>query len=237
MQPVVVAVVEVTIWSAIISSTGQAFLGGFSRESYIAYALWAAFFARIGANWMYEFRMIEEIESGSVNSVLVRPISFYEYYLSQFLGYKFLTTAFSLVIPISITMMMDGPTQHSRLPLACALQVFYLMLVYTISFAVASISFFITRVHGFTVAKNIALALLTGELFPLDLVPSPFREWLLWLPFSNSVYVPVGYLTGRLGIEDVARGVLSMSISMALFGFIAYFLWRGGCRRYSGTGA
>lgn len=227
-----------TIWSAIISSTGQESFGGFSRDSYIAYALWAAFFGRIGANWMYEYRMIEEIESGSVNGVLVRPISFYEYYLSQFMSYKLLTTFISFLVPLFFTLtVFSGPTLHSRLPLACAVLVLYLILVHTISFSVATLSFFLTRVHGFTLAKNIGLTILTGELFPLDLVPDPYRSWLLWLPFSNSVYVPVGYLTGRLGIEDVARGVLSILIGLPFFGAIAVFAWRAGVRRYSGTGA
>ena len=237
IQPAVVAILEVTIWSAIIASTGRAFLAGYPRESYIAYALWAAFFARIGANWMYEMRMVEEIDSGSVNSVLARPISFYEYYLSQFMGYKFATTCISLLVPFSVTMFMDGPTIHSRLPIACALQLLYLLLVYTISFCMASISFFLTRVHGFTVAKNIFLGMLTGEIFPLDLAPEPFRSWLILLPFSNSVYVPVGYLTGRLEIEHVLRGVVSILVSLAIFGLLARAMWSAGSRRYSGTGA
>jgi ABC-2 type transport system permease protein len=237
LQPTIVAIIEVTIWSAIISATGKSLLGGFSRESYIAYALWAAFFARIGANWMYEFRMVEEINSGSVNGVLVRPISFYEYYLSQFLGYKIATTLISLFIPVTVALLLHGPTILPRLPIACAVQILYLVLVHTISFSVASLGFFFNRVHGFTIAKNIALAMLTGEMYPLDLVPEPFRKIVMWLPFSNSVYVPVGYLTGRLGIEQVGRGVLSIFISLIIFGFLARTAWMAGIRKYSGTGA
>lgn len=233
----IVGVIEVTIWSAIIASTGHSLLGGFPRESYIAYALWAAFFGRIGANWMYEFRMVEEIDSGTVNSVLARPISFYEYYLSQFLGYKILTSLISLLVPIVITFIIAGPTLHSRLPLACALEIFYLFLVHTISFSVASLGFFLNRVHGFTVAKNVALAMMTGELFPLDLVPEPVRHWMMLLPFSNAVYVPVGYLTGRVGIEAVFRGFISITVSLVIAALLARTLWLSGRQRYSGTGA
>lgn len=237
VQPAIIAVIEVAIWSAIIGSTDEGSLGGFGRESYIAYALWAAFFARIGANWMYEYRMVSEIDTGAVNSVLTRPISFYEYYLSQFMGYKLATTAVSLLIPFAVTLFYGGPTIHSRLPLACAVQVLYLVLVHTISFTVASLGFFLNRVHGFTTAKNIALSMLTGELYPLDLVPEPFREILLWLPFSNSVYVPVGYLTGRVEVAQVWRGVISIFASLAVMGLIARSAWEAGRRNYSGTGA
>lgn len=212
-------------------------MAGFPKEYYLAYALWAAFFARISSNWMYEFRMIDEIDTGSVNSVLARPISFYEYYLGQFMGYKILTSAISLMVPFAITALIPGPTQLHRFPIACALVLYYLIFVHTISFSIASFGFFFNRIHAFTVAKNILLWILTGELFPLDLVPAPYREWLMNLPFANAVYIPVGYITGRLDFSHVIHGFLTVTIGLAVMGFLARTIWLAGRRHYSGTGA
>ncbi len=243
IQPLLTGLVEVTLWIAIfatatrVDNSTASTLGGFARESYLAYALWAAFIARISTSWMYEFRMIEEIDTGAVNSVLTRPISFYEYYLSQFFGYKLLTSAVSLIVPVAITFFIEGPTHLQRLPLAFALIIFYLVLVHTMSFAIASCGFFFNRIHSFTVAKNITLWLLSGELFPLDLVPEPWRAILLSLPFSSAVYVPVGYITGRLEVADVLHGFVTVAIGIAIMGMIARLLWSAGIRRYSGTGA
>lgn len=181
--------------------------------------------------------MMEEIDSGTVNSVLSRPISFYEYYLGQFMGYKILTTIISFVIPIAIVLVIPGPTQLSRLPLACMLIFFYLIFVHTLSFSLASFAFFFNRVYSLTVAKNIALGVLTGELFPLDLVPEPFRHVVIALPFASAVYLPVGYLTGRLDERFIFQGLLSVAIGTAVIGFFAYMIWMAGRRRYSGTGA
>ncbi len=228
---------EVTIWSAIIASTGDRTLAGFSQESYVAYALWAAFFARIGANWMYEFRMVDEIDKGTVNSILARPVSFYEFYLAQFLGYKMTTSLVSMMVPLTVTFFMTGPTIHERLPIALAVQLLYLVLVHTISFTIASLGLFLNRVHGFTVAKNIGLGMLTGELYPLDLIPEPIRQYVLWLPFANSVYIPVGYLTGRIGLDQIGKGIVSILVSLLFFGCLARVVWLAGRRRYSGTGA
>ena len=185
---------------------------------------------------MYEFRMIDEIDTGSVNSILARPISFYEYYLSQFLGYKLLTTSISLVVPFFATFFFIG-TDHTRIPAACLLIVYYLFLVHTLSFTIASFGFFFNRVHAFTVAKNIALWMLTGELFPLDLAPEPFKSILISLPFASGVYVPVAYITGRLGHEDLLNGFVSVTFGLMVMGPIAAFVWNRGRRKYSGTGA
>ena len=237
LQPFLTGVIEVTLWSAIIASTGTGSLAGFSRASYLAYALWAAFFTRISTNWMYEYKMMEEIDSGTVNSILSRPISFYEYYLGQFMGYKILTTVISFAVPITIFLFMPSPTMFGRLPLACLVTFVYLIFVHTLSFAIASFGFFFNRVYSLTVAKNIALWVLTGELFPLDLIPEPFRNALIHLPFANGVYIPVGYLIGRFDATLVWQGLASTIMGTVVVGALANVIWTAGRARYSGTGA
>ena len=101
----------------------------------------------------------------------------------------------------------------------------------------ASLGFFFSRIHHITVAKNITLWMLTGELFPLDLAPEPFRSILIALPFSSAVYRPVGYLTGRLELNTITEGFLSISLGLLVAAAIATALWNAGRRRYSGTGA
>lgn len=237
LQPFLTGVIEVTLWSAILASTATGTLAGFPKSSYLAYALWAAFFSRISTNWMYEYRMMEEIDTGTVNSVLARPISFYEYYLGQFMGYKLLTTTISFVVPIAITIAIPGPTQMARLPLALALTLFYLIFAHTMSFAMASFGFFFNRVYALTVAKNIALWALTGELFPLDLVPDGIKQPIIALPFSSAVYIPVGYITGRVDTAQVLRAFASTAAGIVVIGTFAWAIWTAGRRNYSGTGA
>lgn len=236
-QPTMTTMIEMLLWTAIFRSAGTATIGGFTVDYYLAYALWGAFFARIAASWMYEFRMIDEIESGSINGLLARPVSFYEAHFSQLMGYKFITTFLSFLIPLAGSWIFEWPTQYARLPAAVALVFYYLVLVHSISFVVSCCAFFFNRIHAFTVAKNLALWILTGELFPLDLMPSPFREWISLLPFSSGVFVPVGYLTGRLGPEAVARGFASVTAGIVVVNLIGFLMWKRGLRDYTGTGA
>ena len=59
-----------------------------------------------------------------------------------------------------------------------------MILVHAISFVVAASAFYLNKVHAFTGAKNLALWLFTGELFPLDLMPEPLRS-LVIVTFSQ----------------------------------------------------
>lgn len=237
VQPVISALVEVALWLAVFRAVGETTLGGYGQDSYIAYALWASFVSRVASNWMYEFRMIEEIESGSINSLIVRPISFFESYLSQFLGYKVVVIALSFWVPIVAITALGLPLHVDRLPLATLTILIYVVFAHMISFSIATLAFRLTRVSSFTVAKNLAFWVLSGELLPLDLLPEPFKSILLSLPFCNAVYIPVGYITGRVSFEMWLQGMQSLILGMMVMTVVCVLAWRKGMEKYVGTGA
>jgi ABC-2 type transport system permease protein len=229
--------IETTLWIALFKSSGKTEIAGFGENYYLAYVLWAAFIGRITSTWMYEFRMIEEIELGTVNSLLARPVSFFEYYISQFMGYKVVTSAISLLFPLAAGAFFALPMNYARLPATLCLLLYYLLFVHTLSFCIACLAFRLNKVSSFTIAKNLGLWLFSGELFPLDMMPHPWRDLFLALPFSNSVYVPVAYLTGRGGNDLLLTGFSSASFGLLAVGLTAWWLWHRGLRVYSGTGA
>ncbi len=237
LQPIILCISEVALWTAIFRGGEIETLNGFTREYYLAYALWAAFFARIAANWMYEMRMIDDIDSGTVNSILVRPISFFEFYLGQFMGYKILTSLISLLVPVVVCIFIDSSTHLARLPAAFLLCTYYLILVHLLSSIVSSFAFFFNRIHALTVTKNFILWFLVGELFPLDLLPVKIRNIIIALPFSSGVFIPVGYLTGRVPLKMLGQGFISVTIGILFFAPIYIILWNQGRKKYSGTGA
>ncbi len=237
IQPVITSGIEVLLWFGVFAGIQLKMINGFPMESYLSYAMWAAFFSRISTNWMYEFRMVEEVSSGKINSIIVRPTSFYEYYLSQLLGYKFVTTIVSFIFPILFAWYFHLPTLISRIPLAMLLCFYYLILVHTISFLISTIAFHFTKISAITVAKNLALWLLMGEMFPLDMMPSGFKEFFISLPFASGVYIPVGYITNRFDVDVVMNGFFSVTVGIVLFNIIAYVFWKQSLKVYTGTGA
>ena len=237
VQPILTVGIEVLLWLAIFKTAETVQIGGFGRESYLAYAVWAPFLGRITISWMYESMMVEEISSGSVNTILTRPLSFYEYYLSQLLGYKLMTTMFSLMIPIAASLYFDLPVHLDRLLPALLLVIFYLILVHTMSFMISTLGFFLTRVRSFTLVKNLTLWLLSGELVPIDLMPPLLKRILLMLPFSSGVYIPLAYLTGRGDSRLLEQGYINIAIALLILSPLAYLFWRRGLQEYTGTGA
>lgn len=236
-QPMITTLVEMALWYGIWVQGGFQSLNGFGLNSYLAYALWATFVARITVNWEYEMRMMEDIETGKLNAILLRPFSFYSFYLSQFFGYKFSVILGTLGVPLIATYFLDLPIHYERLPIVFVLILIYVLFAHTLSFFFSCFGFFMTRAHSLTIAKNVALWVLAGEVFPLDLVPEPYGKWMMWSPFASGVYVPVGFLTGRFGYEEFFEALLSLVVSLSVVGVAAVAMWRAGITRYVGTGA
>ncbi len=237
LQPVLSTTIEVTLWMALLTGMGVSSLGGYGREYYLGYTLWATFVGRVTTNWMYEFVMLEQIDTGKINSLLVRPISFYEFYLSQFVGYKLTSAAFSFTLPVLACWFFHAPMVLERLPAVMILVIYYLIFAHTLSFCVACMAFFLNRAYSFTGMKNMLIWVLAGELIPLDLYPEPLRTLLLHSPFAAGVYVPVSYITGRVGTEYFLQAFVSVTGGIAASGALAYVLWQRGLRSYTGTGA
>lgn len=237
VQPILTTGIEVLLWIAVFKGAHTETIAGFAKDSYLSYALWSAFFARIATSWMYEARMIEEVSSGSINSIIVRPMTFYEYYLSQFMGYKIITTVLSLTVPVIAAWLFDLPTIYSRIPLALLLCFYFLILVHTISFIISTMAFHFTRISSMTAAKNLLMWLLMGELFPLDLLPEPYKSFFITAPFASGTFVPVGYIIGRVEIDTVYTGFISVTIALVILNLLGAYLWRKGLDSYAGTGA
>lgn len=237
IQPILTVGIETLLWIAIFKTAESTTIGGFGRESYLAYAVWAPFLGRIAISWMYESMMVEEVVSGSINTILSRPLSFYEYYLSQILGYKIITTVFSLTVPLLTSIYFDLPIHYERLPAALLLVVYYIFLVHTMSFIVSTLGFYLSRVRSFTLLKNLTLLLLGGELVPIDLMPHVLAKVFLSLPFSSGVYIPLAYISGRVESDILWKGFFNVSWGIVVGGLIAYILWSRGVREYTGTGA
>ncbi len=236
-QPLIACVGEVIIWKSIFTSSGHHTIGGFTMPYYIAYAIWSSFLGRISTNWFYESLMTQEVESGGLNTLLLRPMSFFEYYLSQFLGYKIFTALISLWIPFAIIFWLDLPGISLRIFPAMGLTIYYLVFLFLLSFLVTTLAFHLTQTRGITAGKNISLLVLSGDLLPLDLFPEPYKTWLLHLPFSSGGFLPVGYLTGRVDTPTFISGFTSITLGILVLGFCAIPLWKFGLRQYTGIRA
>jgi ABC-2 type transport system permease protein len=234
--PLCYFLVEAAFWTGLIEASGSELLAGFPARYYVGYFLYLVL--QLGSvNWRFERAMIAEINSGAVNALLLRPSSFYEYHLGQLLGQKLITALVMSPVIVLIAWIWDLPFHAERLPIALLMGICYVIILFSLHFAVAAMAFFFDHVYSLNNTKNMIIWFLTGELMPLDLLPSPIREWVIALPFSSGIYLPAAYLSGRIGTDAFLQGFISLAVGGVFFGLLARFTWKKGLRRYAGTGA
>lgn len=235
VAPIGSFLVEAAFWAGLIHASGSPLLGGFPISYYLGYFLWIIL--QLGSiNWSFERKMIAEINSGAVNALLLRPSSFFEYHLGQLLGQKLVTVLTMIPVVFFIAWLLDLPFHAQRLPAALLMGFSYVILIFSLHFAIASMAFFFDHVYSLNTTKNMIIWFLSGELMPLDLMPSPLREWVIALPFSCGMYLPAAYMSGRIEADVFMRGFISLAVSGIVFGLFARTVWRMGLRRYGGTG-
>ncbi len=77
---------------------------------------------------------------------------------------------------------------------------------------------------------------ISGQMLPLDLLPSPWSDLLKCLPFQYMAYFPAVVFQGKMSGADL-RFHLGLELFWALaFLFLARGLYRLGLRRYSAFG-
>lgn len=234
--PLCTFLVEAAFWAGLIHASGSPTLAGFPISYYLGYFLWLIL--QLGSlNWRFERTMIADINSGAVNALLLRPSSFYEYHLGQLLGQKLIVFLIMMPVVFLIAWIGDLPFLPERLPAALLMGFLYVILIFSLHFAVAAMAFSLDHVYSLNTTKNMIIWFLSGELMPLDLIPSPLREWVIALPFSCGTYLPAAYISGRITTAVFIKGFISLAVSGIVFGVLARYVWKLGLRRYGGTGA
>jgi ABC-2 type transport system permease protein len=78
--------------------------------------------------------------------------------------------------------------------------------------------------------------LLSGHMFPLDLLP----EWSRWamdfLPLKYLAYFPAAVFLGKIDRTEMYQGLMIEAAWVAFFIVLSRILWTRGVKRYSGFG-
>jgi ABC-2 type transport system permease protein len=237
VNPFIVCGVEMSMWYAIVASQQGQSLNGYSVGSYLIYFLWGSFFSRQLNTWSQEYAMGQEIYSGQVNASLTRPVSYIMLHFFQFLGQRFIRLFIALGIPIVLSMVITDHAFLMRLPMALIVGFLYLFFNFKLAQLFLCLAFYLHRVNSVVFSKNVTLWVLTGELFPLDLLPDAAYRIARILPFASGVFIPVGYLSGRIGDTELMEGMIGLVAGIVGVTCAAEFAWARAVRHYSGLGA
>ena len=213
------------MYIAIYDAGGAA--AGFTLEDLISYTWITQSLISIGAGWIDSRDLMQSIRSGNVVADLMRPWSFYGYWLSRTLGERI----FNLLVRGSLTYLIGVlyfrahvPSAGQALGFAAAIGL-GMLVSFAFSFMVNLTAFWLIDNSGLMLISTVLLSFFSGFLLPLAFFPPPLAALARLLPFQAITGLPAQVFLGQVaGAELGSTLLLQAGWALALSGLAALVL-------------
>jgi ABC-2 type transport system permease protein len=227
------------IWGAIFDAKGAA-IGTFDFGAMVYYFLLVMFLNGLITTTDDEWQVATDIREGQLNAYLIKPIDYMLYRFSLFAGNRLLYTIVTLpivaVLFFTFRNFLVFPSDLQHWILALVSIVLAGLLQFSISFSIALLAFWVLEISTFVFIIYSFEYFLSGQMFPLAMMPSHLREALLWTPFPYEMYFPVALFMGRIPADEIARGLVIQAVWVLIAFVAARVCWQKGLRRYGAYG-
>ena len=223
------------VWAA---AAAGGMIRGFSISNltmyYVAMMVCSCF---ITCHFMWE--VAYEIREGLFTTNLVRPTSYLQFMFMRNLAWRIIRTC--LFIPFFCLLPIVYSGLVSSFHLYFTPQVLLCMLLgHTLSFmsvmALAMIALVVTEAQALFELYYVPMLFLSGQLFPLSLLPHWTAALARFTPFYYTTGLPAEIMIGRVSHED-AWPLIGIQCIWILLCYGAFkVLWRYGLRNYTGVG-
>ncbi|MFB3896156.1 MAG: ABC transporter permease [bacterium] len=231
----------ILLWSAAYAGkAANETIADYTLNKMIGYYLLSMIAGNIVGNWWQDFQISEEIRNGQLNKYLIRPVSYLGYRLCLVLSNKIVYISV-IAIPLTVGLFFfryyfPAPASMYIVFLFMFSLLLTLIMNFLLSFCIGLISFWMLEVSTLFFIFYGVQNLLSGGLFPLDLLPKPLYAITKFLPFYYQAFFPVSMYMGKFSMPEIVQAILILLVWVILIYLFAKLLWYRGLKRYSASG-
>lgn len=196
------------VYQALYANGGT--VAGLTLNDAISYSWTTQALISIGAGWLISHEIALSIRTGDVVTDLMRPWSFFLYWLSRSVGERF----YNLLFRGSLTYLIGVLYFGARVPSPADLLAFTpaialaLLVSFGFSFIVQLSAFWMLDNTGVTMLANLVMTFFSGFLLPLAFFP-PVLQAIAWaLPFQAITALPAQIFLGQIPPADIPATLL-----------------------------
>lgn len=227
------------LWRGVFVSNSNVF--GYGQEQMLTYVFMVLLVGSVVLSAPSADNIGGEIANGDLSNYLVKPLGYLKYWFTRDLASKALNVLFA-VFEISVLWFFLRPELYFSFSLQTAagflISVFLAMAIYYfISCCARFVAFWMPEnTWGLAFLLLVGIEILSGGIFPLDILPSQVRTVLELTPFPYLLYYPIAIFQGKvLGIELLRALLMSGVWSAAMF-YLTKFVWSKGLKIYACEG-
>ncbi|CAN5169189.1 ABC-2 family transporter protein [soil metagenome] len=231
-------VTTILLWRAVF--VGQQTIANFDEHEMIAYLLLVHIGRMFSSMPGLAAGIARDIREGSLKKYLLQPIDMLAYLVAYRVAHKIayiLTSALPYGILFFLCRGYFDRFPDSLTLLAYLVSLFMGFLVgFFFEACIGTAGFWFLEVTSFLYVINTVNFFISGQMFPLDLLPPFWSGLLKALPFQYMAYFPTMIFLGKIPGMDRVYGLLAELGWALAFIVLARTLYKTGLRRYSAYG-
>ncbi len=232
-------VAAIAMWRAIFDG-GKEIIAGYTLAEMLSYYLIATLVGMTTAVTEDEWQIATDIKDGGISQALVRPIRYFGYRLCLFSANRLIYTAVALLPMAAIVAwnsryLLPPANLLALVGFVCSLALSAL-LQFLLAYLTALLAFWVLEISTFTFMLLATQRLASGEMFPLDLLPSWLNHLLLLTPFPYCMFFPVSVYMGRVNSAALVQGLAMQGIWIVMLFGLTRVVWHRGLRTYTAVG-
>lgn len=228
------------LWSTIFSNPGTVVFG-YDRAKILTY-VFALMIVRAIVLSARAVDVSSDVAEGNLSNYLVKPISYFRYWLTRDFSSKALNLSFASVEFTALFLILkpDFYFQSNIYALgAFAISLIIAMFIYfCILFIVSAVPFWAPELgwaSQFLVAI-VVIEFLSGSLFPIDVLPPVLQKIVMATPFPYMIFFPVEVYLGKItGAAQIQGFFISAGWLVGLFWLMKH-VWAKGLKVYQAFG-
>jgi len=223
------------LWKTILSHGGS--IGGYNLSDMVTYFIVTQFFV-MNTPYSAWIEIGESIKDGSLSLWLVKPVNHYLLYLFRLIGSWIIQWIFGIAGVIVVSIILKDyvviPKEASTYFLSILFWMGGIVIGFSYGYILNLLSFWFERSTYIIYFSEGIVALLSGMLIPLDLLPA--KSLWLFLPFKFCGYVPAQIFLGKMTGLDIAFEFASMAIWIFVLVSLSHLVFKIGSRRFTASG-
>ncbi len=233
-------VTQIFLWTAVFQSAGVGQMVGYTRNDVIAYYLLTMIARSFSSMPGLASGIASQIRSGEIKKFLIQPIDLIGFSLLSRIAHKLVyyviaTGPFALVFFLCRA-YFDGwpPTSYFVAFLISLVLSFLLGFFLEASLGLAG--FWTLEISSLLFVYMLFNFFFSGHMFPLEVLPEPWRTWVGLMPLKYLAYFPAAVFLQKIPPDRLWFEVGVMAAWVGFFVVLSRLLMRAGFRRYSGFG-
>lgn len=235
-------VTTIFLWQAVFAGSSQSTIAGLTPPEMIAYYLLVTVTRAFSSMPGLADSLALDIRDGNIKKYLIQPVDLIGFHLTARIAHKLVYYGIA-IIPFTIIFVLcrgyfSGWPSASVLALYIASLFMAFLMGFFFECMIGLLAFWMLEISSLNFIIIMLNYLLSGHMFPLDLVPGTLGTIIQYSPFKYFAYFSaIVFLRGdSMSARELALAIAGQAGWTIVMGALAFAAWRFGRRRYSAFG-